>query len=187
MSAKQGPTELTYPVRMATGSAGKPMRIPKVIKMVVMAKAGNHPEYMAAMPTSTMATREEKADQSTQTTDRAGDIWEKMPVSAPRITAPPTYRPSARARLFLAESWDTVTWIFCSEADLCPLTTVTTDWIRATMPAPIITPEGMLVAPRSKPKSWVEKPRRTRPTPRPVIATMLAMNTMPMPATGSLK
>ena len=91
-------------MRMATGNAGKPMRMPKVIKMVVMAKAGNHPEYMAAMPTSTMATREEKAAQSTQTTERAGDIWEKMPVSAPRRTAPPTYRPSARARLFFAES-----------------------------------------------------------------------------------
>ena len=45
------------------------MRIPRVMKMVVMAKAGNQPECMAAMPTRTMATAEEKPAHSTHSTD----------------------------------------------------------------------------------------------------------------------
>ena len=111
--------------------------------MVVMANAGNQPECMAAIPTSIIATVDEKAAQRTQTTILAGSIPLMIPVTVAVSTAPSAYAPKLVKIVFLADPAETVipASAFSSSAVFfLSLNIMKRDWIRATPPAPIMIP-----------------------------------------------
>ena len=87
ISAKHGPTADTNPVRTAIETISKPKNIPIVIKIVVIAKAGNHPECIAAWPTKSIATKAENVAQITHKINFPTDILETTPVITAIITA----------------------------------------------------------------------------------------------------
>ena len=77
-----------------------------------MANAGNQPECMAAIPTSIIATVDEKAAQRTQTTILAGSIPLMIPVTVAVSTAPSAYAPKLVKIVFLSRDPRAMTAFF---------------------------------------------------------------------------
>ena len=129
------------------------MKTPRLRKMIVTANPGNQPECMAESPTRIGATMAENVHHKTHTASFCMGISDQIPLMTARTTAPRAKRTIWAESVFFTDSGETVNFSsfafsVIAAGFLCRKM-ITMAWTRDMAPAPIMTPCGIYVLPRS--------------------------------------
>ena len=138
------------------------MKRPRLRKMMLIAKPGNHPECIAHSPTRIGLTRAEIVLHATQSVSVAADISDQAPDMSASAAAPARKRTKPIPMAFFVASLLTLYVSRPASAGVAPgfRVMMMTAWINETMPAPIMTPWGMYVFPRSAGRPVIPMPPR---------------------------